>query len=91
MSCVSCVSFAVVVNRKMKSKLNTSHNMFYLQSEIQRSVIMFMRPDFTSAILFLCELFFWLKDNVWLQRMCALLKLLAERVPAIMPGCVICS
>lgn len=54
------------------------------------SVIMFMRPDFTSAILFLCELFFWLKDNVWLQRMCALLKLLAERVPAIMPGCVKC-
>jgi hypothetical protein len=51
---------------------------------------MFMRPDFTSAILFLCELFFWLKDNVWLQRMCALLKLLAERVPAIMPGCVKC-
>jgi hypothetical protein len=47
---------------------------------------MFMRPDFTSAILFLCELFFWLKDNVWLQRMCALLKLLAEKVPAIMPG-----
>ncbi len=53
---------------------------------VVRSVIMFMRPDFTSAILFLCELFFWLKDNVWLQRMCALLKLLAEKVPAIMPG-----
>jgi hypothetical protein len=76
---------------ELQDEKQIEYNMFYLQSEIQHSVIMFMRPDFTSAILFLCELFFWLKDNVWLQRMCALLKLLAERVPAIMPGCVICS
>jgi hypothetical protein len=59
-----------------------------MEAESMGSVIMFMRPDFTSAILFLCELFFWLKDNVWLERMCALMKELGERVPAILPGCV---
>ena len=56
------------------------------EAESMGSVIMFMRPDFTSAILFLCELFFWLKDVLWLQRMCALMKQLGERVPAILPG-----
>ena len=58
------------------------------EAESMGSVIMFMRPDFTSAILFLCELFFWLKDTLWLQRMTALMKQLGERVPAIMPGYV---
>ena len=58
-----------------------------MEAESMGSVIMFMRPDFTSAILFLCELFFWLKDTIWLQRMCALMKQLGERVPAILPGC----
>jgi hypothetical protein len=57
------------------------------EAESMGSIIMFMRPDFTSAILFLCELFFWLKDDEWLRKMCALMKQLGERVPAIMPGC----
>ncbi len=59
-----------------------------MEAESMGGIIMFMRPDFTSAILFLCELFFWLKDKVWLERMCLLMKQLGERVPAILPGCV---